>query len=862
MASVSNSFDLLGSGAASLAGEGKKRNRKRNKAKQQDAQAAGAPTDAAVQPQAARIPSRESAPSAAELEAAGSRACSREERLELWNTWATDAAQNARLADANGRMVSFRDALLASRGLEVSVEACLDAGVDADLESGIASLLDAVLTATDPDTVRAMVAAVAHLAASLASASPEVVLAAKGAVCNVITALKKADALAQRPQKRAWQGSGKGGQGDRGKGGGRPVANRQGSELKDAADGLRKEQEALDAYCNEVASVGGEAREVNEAASRTIADFRAVVAMSGQAAAKPNGKKQKGKGKGAAGSNSHASPVLEPLQREQAALETKAASLAAEIASMEARLASLKSQLAAVNETKSHLVHRKNAITGSLQSSAVAPQSAASQEEQLDAARWLEGVLSQIQGRGLLSGQEGSIVTSYLEASQKLLQACISKQDDLMKNAKFLKECIERKYATERNLAAMGPTVDSKLIQENRSQREALEHQLQGILKEAGTVASHAEKALDGIRSRADFLESMGGLSKELEIMAARVLRRHRDIQAEIWRKPQQATPSPPPPTKKKFDASAIVRQAEGEFAQSLQYSGQRNQQSQRSTAPPAKKKFDASAIVKQAEGEFAQSLQHSSQRNHQGHRSPSQQQQPTLNGASPQPSAAPIGPNHAKLATNAPRSQPRQLNDSRVQTGGQHHHGMSVDASVPVSHVPQMLVDPQQVQPGAHTYHAIAPLQKQPAPAAVCPRIPSMDAVTAEPIPQHRAMDPEGFNRAISAPRPNDLLKDAYQSQVGLGLTDGLHQSDYAIPMPTPSMGQQPQYISQVTPLGMDVSTDPSRVRASSSSRRGWRPINSMSPIEIGTSTSPTPAEARDKGLIGREKIAKKGDA
>lgn len=132
-----------------------------------------------------------------------------------------------------------------------------------------------------------------------------------------------------------------------------------------------------------------------------------------------------------------------------------------------------------------------------------------------------------------------------------------------------------------------------------------------------------------------------------------------------------------------------------------------------------------------------------------------------------------------------------------------------------------------------------------------IAPMVPSQinaqHAVQVVPMGGPVPNQPLSYNQPMVGHQGGDLLDAGFPPTMGLCISEAGPTPEYRLPVPV-----------HHNPL-TDAAVQSNGAMASTSSGRGWRVINPVSPIELGKPASPTPAEAREQGLLGRNRIAKK---
>eukprot|EP00882_Tetradesmus_deserticola_P004768 GHRQ01005024.1.p1 GENE.GHRQ01005024.1~~GHRQ01005024.1.p1 ORF type:complete len:254 (+),score=80.81 GHRQ01005024.1:75-764(+) len=192
MASTLNAFELLQQAGGLPSGNKTKKKKTKKPAAAKEADEAPVvqeqtTVDAEVAPEATAVPILEKS---ARTFKTGS------DRIKLWKDWirqATDrSAKAVKYKAANGSVISFRELLLRSRALEITVESCVTSPLTTEQTHNLQQLVSTFIPRVDAAALASSIARLAELLAE-DSQSFDTTGAAQRAVHNVIGTLKNRD---------------------------------------------------------------------------------------------------------------------------------------------------------------------------------------------------------------------------------------------------------------------------------------------------------------------------------------------------------------------------------------------------------------------------------------------------------------------------------------------------------------------------------------------------------------------------------------------------------------------------------------------------------------------------------------------
>ena len=347
MASVSNAFDALQD--ASFTSAAKKKKRKGKKSQSTAEPVAEAESNASV-------PTR--LPSSHELESQAAAALSQEARFALWTLWTTQLQDEAtqrhvHYVDENGKPAHLRPALIASRALEALVESCLDRPATTEEGKLLEQLLVATLSFLDEDVVHQLTTAVVKVSSLGHAKGAEVEFAAKRALRDVVSAVKKSDAAGSDAAQSQWKKK-TAAKAERATPVRKGMRNDRKSEMHEAMEVVKSKQSAIDEMDDDV--IGG------PSVARSVTDLQVAFSLASKPVedvTQPTKKGKKNKNKTA---GQVSSPMLDSLKQEEAAHLAEEERLNEEISNLEMKLKSLRSQLASLHVTRRQVQQRQEAI--------------------------------------------------------------------------------------------------------------------------------------------------------------------------------------------------------------------------------------------------------------------------------------------------------------------------------------------------------------------------------------------------------------------------------------------------------------------------------------------------------------------
>ncbi|GBF91529.1 hypothetical protein Rsub_04269 [Raphidocelis subcapitata] len=530
MASMANAFaalNAIGSGQAPAAGK-KKKSKSKAKAPA-DTQDAGeaAPAQAGVV---------EVGEACAVLDRSARTFRAGSDRVKLWKDWMKQAADRSSkaisYADADGAPLDFKQVMLRSRALEITVESCLSAPPAPEHAADLQRLLASFLPA--PAAAAPLVAAVARLAALLAddAASFDTLGAAQRAVHALLGSLK-----AEEP---AAAGAAGGGAADRLAAVDRDMAKEQGFLSKVSQGGVTKEHlssalrlvelqnEKLELLQGGADSASGARR----AATDSLEELRAAISNHLHVA-----QAQEGGAKGGGGAEAARGAALASLQREEAKLADQANKLHAEVRALEAKLKALRAQVAEVEDQRQRLQQRQSAAreaTGGQQLGNGKPAApslgAAHYLEELAAADALMAVADPAAAAASspdladARAANADAPARYLALVRQLLGLGLSALQETPQKIALART----RLAQADKLSLLASTSKDAAVKAAK-QREEGERQLAEAMRAAEAVVAQCAAALDGARRRMaalargapDAAAALGPAARELEDLMA-----------------------------------------------------------------------------------------------------------------------------------------------------------------------------------------------------------------------------------------------------------------------------------------------------------------------------------------------------
>lgn len=399
MASTHNAFNLLVGTGEQVSQSKKKKNNKKKNAGAADAgngqpeapppQAVAAPRPASAKPAAsngshtaapkAAAPKAQDAPKAAApaanvvvdvaeaaaiFERAAREAKTINDKAKLWKDWVKQASDNSgkgmKYKAGGGSYIDFKQALLQSRALEISIEGCMVTGIGQQNEPVLQQLLSAFFPSVDGKTCQIIANTLSRLATLLADDAPDTVGSAQRAVHSVIGSLKSkgsATASTEANPVGSWESK---------------IASveqeilRQQKTLQQLAktnsgavsnvnlarDIVKLHQERYDLLQPENMPRPKGASAVSDAALKSLRELQAVVSSHLLDAERPE---VPSKGKG----GDKQKQASEAVKREEAVLLQQANELANQIRSLEAQLRSLRAQQSEVEEKRTRIAQQQ-----------------------------------------------------------------------------------------------------------------------------------------------------------------------------------------------------------------------------------------------------------------------------------------------------------------------------------------------------------------------------------------------------------------------------------------------------------------------------------------------------------------------
>lgn len=487
------------------------------------------------------------------------------DRLKLWKDWIKQACDRSSKAitytDTDGSLLDFKQVVLRSRALEITVEGCLSSQLPPDHAPHLQQLLTTFLPrAADAP---ALANAIVRLAQLLAkdTQSYDTLGAAQRAAFTLVGSLKAEEA--------APASSGKGA-------GGTPLdrlgaidaemSKLQGFLSKVSQGGVTKEHlnsarqlvnlqnEKLDLLHGAESDGSEHMSAARRAAAQSLEELKAAISNHLHEAQAQEAGAQGGGGKGARGS------ALASLQREEAVLAAQANKLAAEIRSLEAQLSALRAQAAEVEDQRQRLRQRQSVaredvgghargkgpgldpshyleeiaaanallvVADPLRAAAASPELSEARAASADAPARFLGLVRQLLGLGLSALQETP--SKITLARSRLTQAD--------------------------KLALLGSTSKDAAAKASK-QREEGEKLLSEAMRAADAIAVHCAEAVESARRRMSHLAraapdqaaALAPHARELEELLGHA-RAHLDVAAMVasGNAPAPAAPAPAP---------------------------------------------------------------------------------------------------------------------------------------------------------------------------------------------------------------------------------------------------------------------------------------------------------------------------
>eukprot|EP00877_Chromochloris_zofingiensis_P006769 jgi/Chrzof1/2345/Cz11g11220.t1 len=515
MATTTNAFDLLIGTGEQIAADKKKN--KKSKAKPKASTDVGAPgdvTDSLVNLLVTDAPEDSGEVDVREgcaiLEKSAKTCKTGTDRLKLWKDWMKQAGDKSPKAikyrDSDGSLMDFKQLMMHSRALEITVEECMSYPLSWDNSSNLQQLFGTFLPRADAQVLATSVIRLAQLLAE-DTQSYDTLGAAQRAVRDVIAALKvakeekgdttgsrltstfnrldKIDQEINRQQTFLQKIAQTGGS-----------ISRQ--QIESGQQLVKLQAEKLDLLMQGAGARSGQ--QVDGTLQNTIRSVQELKSVINNHLRAARAVEESSKGDSHS-ADAQSGQAVAALQREEAVLSQQAAQLNAQIRALEAQLASLHSEAAEVAERHARVQQRKQAALGALGAQSTgrrAAQSSSSQHysEELAAA---DGLLQLVDpshasnnSEQLASARQAGIdgVPQYLGLVRQLLSMNLSSLAEVPTKIMFYRQRLDR----AQKLSALGGS--------GAKQTEDAGKLLADTLSHSDNSLQSSMDALEGVRRR------------------------------------------------------------------------------------------------------------------------------------------------------------------------------------------------------------------------------------------------------------------------------------------------------------------------------------------------------------------------
>ncbi|KAK9813010.1 hypothetical protein WJX72_007410 [[Myrmecia] bisecta] len=457
--------------------------------------------------------------------------------LHLWRQWLQEAEMIAagkgtvQYSAANGSYINFKQLLVGSKALEITLEKCLAARLASSQEGELRRLLQTFLAPDlKPEVPAELAAAILRLAQAIPSGSPDILGAAERAVHAVIGSLKASPQAAQPGTGSHRQGAASVAKLDQ------KIAEKTQALNKDpstkdhariAGELLKLAEEKADMLAADGAASHSQ-RGDSAAALRSLEDL--IELLTSQSKDSKAGDERRGQASGG-----------QAYQKEANVLAQQAAEIATLIQNTENQLRSLKQRAAGVKQKQEALQQQMAAANGKSQKGGgKAPAqslSPAVYEQQLAAARALQNVLHSSQQSGSprkAAGGADAAAGDYLHAVETLLASNVKYQGEVYEKAKFTSERLLKAEKQAQHVTSL--RLDEATVAGSKKQKEQCEKMMKDILKSAEDVHASSQSVLAGARRRKAPGVSMQTL-RQADELTAEVARLYHAIVEESERK-------------------------------------------------------------------------------------------------------------------------------------------------------------------------------------------------------------------------------------------------------------------------------------------------------------------------------------
>ncbi|KAF8056460.1 Mettl26 [Scenedesmus sp. PABB004] len=536
MASTLNAFDLLNQAGQVNLNAAKKKKKNKPKAKA-DGDAApggsdgGAPAAAAAAAAAAEAPAAEGSvvveqgEACAVLEKSARTFKSGGDRIKLWKDWVKQAGDRGGKAlkyrADDGSLIQFKELMLRSRALEITVEGCVTSALTAEQAANLQQLVAAFIPRVDP---AALASAVTRLAQLLAedTQSFDTIGAAQRAVHNVVATLKAGrDGAAHATAKPAsLQERLAAIDRDAAKAHGflasvekllvpadptKPRVTGQSSGITKAHVDSARELAKLYGTKFDLLRPGGGAGAAAARAGAGGATVRALEELKGIISNHlQEARSIEESVKGAAGSKeAQRAQAVAALRREEGVLAAQASEINGQIRQLESQLAQLRGQAAEVEDKRVRLQQRQAAALEALHSASGRKVSGLSAQHYNNELAATDSLLALVDpssvsvGAGQLAAaqeEHGDAAQAYMASVRNLLQMSSSSLADVPSKVVF---CRQRIAQAEKLGSLGGPNKER-----SAKQRDDSERMLAETVKHCEEMLAGATSALEGMRGR------------------------------------------------------------------------------------------------------------------------------------------------------------------------------------------------------------------------------------------------------------------------------------------------------------------------------------------------------------------------
>ncbi|WIA15387.1 hypothetical protein OEZ85_002049 [Tetradesmus obliquus] len=521
MASTLNAFELLQQAGGLPSGNKtkKKKNKKPAAAKEVDEAPVVqevASGDAEIAPEATAVPILEK--SARTFKTGG-------DRIKLWKDWirqATDRGAKAlKYKAADGSVIGFKELLLRSRALEITVESCVTSPLTPEQSYSLQQLLGAFISRVDAAALASAISRLAELLAEDAQ-SFDTTGAAQRAVHVVIGTLKSRDEAAPVAKPASLQDRLAAIEREASKQHGflasveKLVADPSKARSAGQGSGISKQhvdsaKELVKLYSQKfdllqpdsaAAAKSSSGSGPSAATITALEELKAVISNHLADARAIENKESSVKG-GAMSKEAQRAQAVAALRREEAVLAQQASDIASQVRALEAQLSQLRGQAAEVEDKRLRLQQRQAAALEALSATTGRKMSGLSAQhyhEELAATQQLlalvdpSRVAAPASQLAAAQGEAGNTAAAYMGAVRALLQMSSSSLADVPGKVVFCRQRISQAEKLA-SLGGLGKEKSAKTLAES-------EKLLADTVKHCEEMVAGATTALEGMRSR------------------------------------------------------------------------------------------------------------------------------------------------------------------------------------------------------------------------------------------------------------------------------------------------------------------------------------------------------------------------